>query len=105
MRSAVADFDRAVRLDPDAAHYLLRAEAREGADDLDGAFRDYQDAARIDPKSAAAFNAQGQIWRRKGDMDKAIAAYDRSIAVDERPALGYRLRAEAYIAKGDRKRA
>ncbi len=63
------------------------------------------EAARIDPKNAAAFNAQGQIWRRKGDIDKAIAAYDRGIAVDERPALGYRLRAEAYIAKGDRKRA
>lgn len=83
---ATGDFDQAVKYDPSAANYMLRAQAREANGDLDAALRDVQEAARIDPKSLAALNAQAALWRKKGDIDKAIAVLDRAIPLDENPS-------------------
>jgi tetratricopeptide (TPR) repeat protein len=102
---AVADFDHAIRLQPDAGNYMLRGQAHVGAGDLDKAIGDFQEAARLDPKNIGALTAQASVWRKKGDLDKAIAVYDRAVSADQRRPATYKLRAETYAAKGDRKRA
>src|SRR5581483_479536 len=96
---------QAVRLEPKASNYMLRAEAREAAGDLDRALDDYNEAARLDPKNVAAWTSLGNVWRKKHDADKAIAAYDKAVAADQNYPASYRLLAEAYAEKGDRKRA
>ena len=105
MARAISDLDQAIRLSPSAAAYMLRAQAREEAGNLDQALADYRDASRLDPKRISAMTAEGSIWRKKGDPDKAIAAYDRALAADDKRAATYKLRAEAYAAKGQRKLA
>ena len=105
MARAISDLDQAIRLSPSAAAYMLRAQAREEAGNLDQALADYRDASRLDPKRISAMTAEGGIWRKKGDPDKAIAAYDRALAADDKRAATYKLRAEAYAAKGQRKLA
>src|SRR5471030_3162080 len=100
---AIADFDRAVRLDPRAGNYMLRAQAREAAGDLYHALADYQEASRLDSKDVAALTSQAGIWRKKGDLDKAIAIYDRAVMADQNMPSTYKLRAEALAAKGERK--
>src|SRR5450631_4847625 len=69
---AIADFDRAVRLDPSVSNYMWRAQAREAAGEIDRALGDYQEASRLDDKNVAALTSQAGIWRKKGDLDKAI---------------------------------
>lgn len=102
---ATTDFDRAVQYDPGADNYMLRAAAREGAGDLDGALRNFHEAAKLDPKNVAPLNAMAAALYQNKDYDKEIAVLDRAIPLDKKPALSYRLRAEAWRAKGDRKKA
>ena len=95
----------ALQLAPNMSNYMLRAQAREEAGNLDQALADYREASRLDPKSVSALTAEAGVWRKKGDFDKAIAAYDRALAADDKRATTYKLRAEAYAAKGQRKLA
>ncbi len=102
---AIADFDRAVRLDPSHSNYMLRGEAREGNGDLDRALHDYQEASRVDPKSVGALTAQAMVLRKKGDLERSVAVYTRAVMVDQNLPMTYTLRAEALALMGDRKRA
>ena len=43
-------------------------------EDLEGALRAFQEAARIDPQMAIAHSRMGLIYRRLGDYDRAIAS-------------------------------
>lgn len=54
-RDAEAEFTRAIDLGPALPHeaYFGRAVAREGAGDVEGAYADYQTAARLAPEWAA----------------------------------------------------
>ena len=61
---ATADFDNAVRLKPTADNYMLRAQAREAAGDLEAALRDYQHAAQLEPKNVAPLNAMAAAFAR-----------------------------------------
>src|SRR3954468_5997938 len=96
---ANADFDSALRIAPTLRTYVLRAQAREEAGNLDLALTDYREATKLDPKSVSALTAEAGIWRKKGDLDRAIATYDRAVAADDKRATTYKLRAEAYAAK------
>src|SRR5205085_9666626 len=50
---AIADYDRAIGLDPTLAEaYLNRGKARRAGGDLDGAIADYDLAADLDPNLA-----------------------------------------------------
>jgi tetratricopeptide (TPR) repeat protein len=102
---ATADFDRAIQYDPSADNYMLRASAREAAGDLDGAIRNFQQAAKLDPKNVAPLNAMASVLYQKKDYDQQIAVLTHAVPLDEKPALSYRLRAEAWLAKGERKKA
>ena len=50
---------------------------------------DYNEAIRLDPKYALAFNGRGNLWRDKRDLDRAISDYDEAIRLDPKyaPAL------------------
>ena len=46
---------------------------------------DYDEAIRIDPTFALAYNNRGDAWFNKGDLDRAIA--DFSAAIKHNPSL------------------
>src|SRR5690242_10315007 len=52
-----------------ASTYYNRAIAYRQKGDLDNALSDYNDAIKINPKHARAFNNRGTINKEKGDLD------------------------------------
>src|SRR5206468_1999072 len=80
---AIADYDRAIRLDPKYAYaYYNRGLAKKQKSDLDGAIADYNRVIELDSKFAKAYCDRGVAKRRKGDLDGAISDYDRTVELD-----------------------
>jgi tetratricopeptide (TPR) repeat protein len=87
---AIADFNEAIRLDPnDATAYNNRGWAWSNKKDYDRAIADYSEAIRLDPKYALAYNNRGWAWSNKKDYDRAIADYNEAIRLDPKFASAY----------------
>ena len=99
---AIADYNRAIELDPkDASAYYNRGNAKKAKGDLDGAIADYNRAIELDPKLAIAYYNRGNAKDDKGDLDGAIADYNRAIELDPKYAIAYNNRGFAKEARGD----
>jgi tetratricopeptide (TPR) repeat protein len=48
----------------------------------DRAIADFDEAIRLDPKSAFAYNNRGGAYASKGDYARAIADYDQALTLD-----------------------
>ena len=81
-----------------------RSQVRHGAtatgaspgttkEEYDKAIADYNEAIRLDPKDAAAYDNRGNAWQAKGEYDKAIADYNEAIRLDPKDADAYNGRA------------
>ena len=57
---ALADFDRALQIEPSAANYMLRGHARQDSGDFERALADYAEAERLDPKTIDAYTRAGR---------------------------------------------
>jgi tetratricopeptide (TPR) repeat protein len=100
---AIADYDKAIKLDPDVAMaYYNRGETYGKKGELDRAIADYDKAIALDPNDADAYNNRGLIYARKGEGDPAIADYDKAIKLDPNIAAAYRNRALVfYFGEGE----
>ncbi len=101
---AIADFDRAMKVDPAFASLslglILTAKHEYGL-----AVTALNEAVRQQPKNEIAWNALGNAHSLRGDSDRAIAAYDAAINADPKFAFGYRNRGVALAGKGEHDRA
>jgi tetratricopeptide (TPR) repeat protein len=103
---AIADFDAAVRLDPNSPDtYINRGIARYRRGDLDRAIADYDEAIRLDPEDAYAYNDRGLALRAKGDLDRAISDHDHAIRLEPDTSAAYTNRGLDWQDKGDLDRA
>ena len=99
---AIADYDRAIQLDPkEAAIYNNRGLAKQAKGDLDAAIVDFNRAIQLNPKDAVAYSNRGNTKRDKGDVDGAIVDYNRAIRVDSKYAIPYYSRGLAKKQKND----
>jgi tetratricopeptide (TPR) repeat protein len=80
-------------------------DAARNQGNYDQAIVDYNEAVRLDPKYAAAYNSRGLTYYKKGDYDRAIADYNQALALDPNFADAYCNRGAAYLAKGNYDRA
>ncbi|WP_063856602.1 ATP-binding protein [Kitasatospora griseola] len=90
---ALADFDRAVELDPDRPEALhSRARSLIAAERYEQALVDLDRAVELDPDFAAAFATRGDTKRLTGRAQDALADLDRAVELDpgRRWALGSR---------------
>jgi tetratricopeptide (TPR) repeat protein len=99
---AMADFDRAIELNPkDDAPYYNRAQANRLKKDAAGAIADYTRAIELGSTNPAAYNNRGNARAENNDRDGAIADYTRAIELRPDYARAYYNRAVTKQAKGD----
>jgi tetratricopeptide (TPR) repeat protein len=99
---AIADFDRAIKADPqDDAPYYNRAQAKRLKKDTAGAIADYTRAIELGSTNPAAYNNRGNARSENNDRDGAIADYTRAIELKPDYARAYYNRAVVKKDKGD----
>ena len=80
---AVADFDRAILLDPmNADLYVRRAKMNERLGKLDDALRDLKFALDIKPDAKRTWMYLGDIYRAAGNAKLAQSCYEKAIELD-----------------------
>ena len=97
---AIADFNKAIRLDPTYARpYYTRGVTWFHKKQFDKAITDLSEAIRLDPKFVAAYIYRGNIWGFKQDHDKVIADYSDAIRLDPKSVTAYFNRGIAWEHK------
>ena len=85
LHGAIADYSRAIELDPHfAAAWNNLGNARIAEGDLEGAIADYTHAIELDPYDASAFHNRGKARAAGGDMPGAVADYNRAAELDRK---------------------
>ena len=80
---AVADYSKAVDLDPNHRWALLRRAHLRRESDYDGAMSDFTRVISIHPGCMDAWYWRGDLRRQRGDLDSAIADYNQAVALLE----------------------
>jgi lipoprotein NlpI len=95
--AAIADFDRAIKLDPkNAGAYCARGDVKQAKGDWDGAIADYNRCIELEPTNDEAYEGRGIANQAKGNNDLAIADYTHAIELDP-DANYYFNRSTAYV--------
>jgi tetratricopeptide (TPR) repeat protein len=131
---AIADFDEAIRINPNmSAAYALRARALYASvsriigigENFSGvvsfttggqttseqrriyerAVADFTQAIRLDPNNAKIYNERGGVYDNMGDFDRAFTDFTQAIRLDPNYAIAYSNRALVYVHMGDLDRA
>ena len=101
LRAAIADYTRAIALEPDSAHpYLNRGLAHAAEGDDEAAIADYTEAIRLGPADADTYFHRGEARSRAGDDEAAVADFSEAIRLDPGHAKAYRARAASLEALG-----
>jgi tetratricopeptide (TPR) repeat protein len=107
-RGALADFNKAIELDPNnAVAYINRGSIKEGSF-LEiikgGALADFNKAIELDPNNAVAYYMRGKL-NRISDTGKALADFSKAIELDPKFVDAYKGRVSIkycgfFIEKG-----
>lgn len=77
---AIADFDQAIRLDPEfAPSFYSRGLAYKDKGKLEDAFVDFDQAFRLDPNDTYARKNRALIYDSDENLDRALARFDEMI--------------------------
>jgi len=99
---AIADSDRAIRLNPqfaDAYHNRGIAWGQKGY--LDRAIADFDQVIRLNPEYADAYYNRAAIWGKKGYFNRAIAEFDAALKIFPNHARSLYGRGLVKLLKGD----
>ncbi len=89
-REAIADFDKAIALEPGNATFLFsRGSAKAQLREYDGAIADFTSAIRINPRYSAAFTGRAEAFKETREPAQAMRDYEAALVVNPRhvPAL------------------
>lgn len=101
-KSALADMDMAVKLQPNyAGYYINRAYLRYMNDDFYGAFDDYDHAIKLDPMNTMAIFNRGLLRAEVHDTNKAIEDFSKVISLNDKDYKTLYNRAILYAEIGD----
>lgn len=78
---------------PTSFHFLMRAIVCRDNSRFDNAFRDLDEALRLDPRNVAALIERSFLWQSRNRMDLAFADVDRAVRIDPSSA-------DAYLERG-----
>jgi tetratricopeptide (TPR) repeat protein len=81
-QGAIADYDQALSLKPDAIDvYIARSITRIAINDIVAAQSDIAQALVINPKSAIAHQLLGLTYKQQNQIEKAIATYKKAASL------------------------
>lgn len=82
---AVADYDEAIRLDPNnAAIFLNRGAAMNYVQNYSRAIEDLDQAIRLDERNAGAYHNRGVAYSKMGESTRAKADLDQAKILTDR---------------------
>ena len=93
---AMADYDRAIQLNPTSSAYGDRANAYRGKGDYEKSLSDSNESVRLNPRNAQAYFGRGHTYEAILEYDKALADYNRALELDSNMAGVYFNRAGIY---------
>jgi tetratricopeptide (TPR) repeat protein len=104
---AIADFNKALALDPDlaAAAYGNCATAYDQLGETELALENCNKALALNPDDSVTLILRGHIHASKGYLTASLADFDRAIAVDPTDPMAYSNRGATYSKLGDVQRA
>ncbi len=102
---AIADFDRALELDPRPESYYNRGVAYYSKNDVDKAIADWNNAINLNPRDGRAYRQRGNAYSIKGDYSLAMADYNRAIELEPTDAKAYYNRGLVFKARGEAAKA
>jgi len=76
--------------------YLLRAQTFAGLKQFEKALEDFDEAIKLNPKNADAYNGRGITYRKLEQHERAIEDYNRAIELNPNYAKAYYNRGNAY---------
>jgi tetratricopeptide (TPR) repeat protein len=80
---AIAEFDRAIKLDPNIAEaYFGRGRGYLRKGDNSRAIADYSQAIRLNPNDIISYSNRGRAYARMGDYDNAVADFESALRID-----------------------
>ena len=98
---ALADYSRAVELDPSQAWAIgSRGQTYQAMERYDEALADYTRAIELDPSQAWAIASRGETYQLMGRYDEALADYTRAIELDPSQAWAFISRGPIYELMG-----
>jgi tetratricopeptide (TPR) repeat protein len=102
---AIQAYDRAIALDvapPQASLAVLRrGNSHSAKEENDLALADYEEAIRLDPRNAAAYDNRAMMLQNKGDRSEAMKDFNEAIRLNPRHALAYCNRGFLFYAEGE----
>jgi tetratricopeptide (TPR) repeat protein len=104
---AQQDLDVAIKLDPGnlagigATAWRLKGRIKYLRGDLAAATQYYDEAVRLDPKSAPNYVYRGLTWAARGEENRAIRDYTQAITLQPDANSAYFDRGIAYFGQGD----
>ena len=103
---AIADFNRALELDPDYAEaYCNRGITYDSKGEYERAIKDYNTAIELNPDFAEAYNNRGMAYGENGEHDQALQDFSQAIELKQNYAIAYSNRGAVYNGKGERDQA
>ena len=102
---ALADYNEAIRLKPDAHALFNRGNIWVGKKDYFRAVADYSEAIRLDPQDPDYYQNRGNIWLVRKDYALAIADFGEVIRRAPNNAAAYFNRGTAFTHRGENGRA
>jgi len=100
-QKALAEYDRALSLDPRLVSALLRrAETRADAEDYHRALADCNAAIGIDSARPEAYSSRGWIHAVQQEYPKAVEDFTQAVSLDRKCAKAYSRRAAVYSEMG-----
>ena len=89
-RGAIADYTKAIALDPNfVVAYFNRGSAKFYLEDYYGAIADFTKVIVLDPNDVDAYYFRGLVKRNLGDYNGAMADYNKAIALDPNFVVAY----------------
>ena len=82
----------------EAEKHVIVGDELQGQGRFEEAIAEYDEAIRLDPQLAVAYNNRGLGYKRLGQPQRAIQDLDEAIRLDHQLAVAYATRALAHTA-------